>query len=51
MGFSGQQYWSGVALPSPKKCIRSLKYKGNWDRVAGLKIKGQGQAEKQKWKL
>ena len=33
-----------------KKCIRSLKYKGSWDRVAGPKIKGQGQAQKRKWK-
>ena len=26
MGFSKQEYWSGVPLPSPEKAIMNLKY-------------------------
>ena len=30
MGFSRQEYWSGVPLPSPLFELRSVKYKAQW---------------------
>ena len=39
MGFSRQEYWSGVPLPSPKHSIGGLKSRGpdlGWEAVGGV---------------
>ena len=30
MGFSRQEYWSGVPLPSPTNTLTTIKYVSNW---------------------
>ena len=35
-GFSRQEYWSGVPLPSPIKLLRTFKYKFSWISVSFL---------------
>ena len=30
MGFSRQEYWSGVPLPSPETCIAGTKINSKW---------------------
>ena len=41
MGFSGQQYWSGVPLPSPYRCLiskttREMQIQTTWDTTLYL---------------
>ena len=39
MGFSRQEYWSGVPLPSPEiKCLKHLKYSHKYANVKQTKI-------------
>ena len=39
MGFSRQEYWSGVTLPSPVAPIVSLKIHQCWDFPGGLVVR------------
>jgi len=38
MGFSRQEYWSGVPLPSPRKLLEVIN---EYSKVAGYKINTQ----------
>ena len=37
IGFSRQEYWSGVPLPSPWHCTRAWKNKDEWDMASDPK--------------